>query len=550
LKAALTGYARTANEMTDETPPKEEDALASLSAEEIIECFGGIRPMAAKLGVPVTTVQGWKSRGRIPANRRSAIREAAAAHNIDLAAPVSGKAKEPVTISSVPVSVAVEESEDGTKEDKTPEEAAPAAAETEPAPEHAADAETESVADKSDHAEHADALDEGENSGFKWKAFVFVLLLLAAVGVAVYWTVPRPNAPTPLPNTPSTPASPAPSESGDAAPATPEQAAPETPTNTPAQQPLETPAKAPAEAEAKPERPAPETAPETAKKTAPEQAGAGAGKAPAAAPAPDRSAELAAAQRAVSEKTKALGEQLSALADRANKLGAEDQALAAKMNQQVAEIREQIAALRSALGDMQGKLQKAGQPRATGSARIALHALLLGQLEAEINAGRPYRAPLDRFRGAVQAPEVGKLLAALDSRADSGIPNRAELEKRFRVLLRELALTPAEPALAPDAAAEPGETFLGWLRARLKGLVSVRRVAGPGPLPPLSKAEAAVMAGDLVKAAGILDAAGAAKAKVWIADVRAHAAAEETLAKLRLHIGAALEKAAGVGKAR
>ncbi len=54
------------------------------NASEIIERFGGIRPMAAKIDTPVTTVQGWKKRDVIPANRRDQIMSAAADHNIDL----------------------------------------------------------------------------------------------------------------------------------------------------------------------------------------------------------------------------------------------------------------------------------------------------------------------------------------------------------------------------------------------------------------------------------------------------------------------------------
>ena len=54
------------------------------NAEEIIERFGGIRPMASKMDVPVTTVQGWKKRGVIPANRLAEIISAAADNDVDL----------------------------------------------------------------------------------------------------------------------------------------------------------------------------------------------------------------------------------------------------------------------------------------------------------------------------------------------------------------------------------------------------------------------------------------------------------------------------------
>ncbi len=54
------------------------------NAEEIIDRFGGIRPAATKLGAAVTTVQGWKDRGRIPAARRQEILDAAAENGIDL----------------------------------------------------------------------------------------------------------------------------------------------------------------------------------------------------------------------------------------------------------------------------------------------------------------------------------------------------------------------------------------------------------------------------------------------------------------------------------
>ena len=54
------------------------------NAVEVIERFGGIRPMAKKMDVAVTTVQGWKKRDVIPGARRQSVISAAKEHEIDL----------------------------------------------------------------------------------------------------------------------------------------------------------------------------------------------------------------------------------------------------------------------------------------------------------------------------------------------------------------------------------------------------------------------------------------------------------------------------------
>lgn len=53
-------------------------------AGPIIAAFGGIRPMANKLDVPVSTVQGWKQRDTIPAARMDDIRKIAEDNGISL----------------------------------------------------------------------------------------------------------------------------------------------------------------------------------------------------------------------------------------------------------------------------------------------------------------------------------------------------------------------------------------------------------------------------------------------------------------------------------
>jgi hypothetical protein len=60
-------------------------ATRTLPVDAVIERFGGIRPMASKLDVPVTTVQGWKERGQIPERRWPEIEAAAVRHGVSLA---------------------------------------------------------------------------------------------------------------------------------------------------------------------------------------------------------------------------------------------------------------------------------------------------------------------------------------------------------------------------------------------------------------------------------------------------------------------------------
>ncbi len=54
------------------------------NAAQIIEAFGGIRPMSTKINVAVTTIQGWKKRGTIPLARKNIIFKAALDNKVDL----------------------------------------------------------------------------------------------------------------------------------------------------------------------------------------------------------------------------------------------------------------------------------------------------------------------------------------------------------------------------------------------------------------------------------------------------------------------------------
>ncbi len=69
---------------TDKNTTAQQPEAAEAPALAIIEAFGGIRPMAKQLGLAVSTVQGWKERSAIPANRHDQIRAAAQKNSINI----------------------------------------------------------------------------------------------------------------------------------------------------------------------------------------------------------------------------------------------------------------------------------------------------------------------------------------------------------------------------------------------------------------------------------------------------------------------------------
>uniref|UniRef100_UPI00345FE9C1 carph-isopro domain-containing protein n=1 Tax=Pelagibius sp. TaxID=1931238 RepID=UPI00345FE9C1 len=102
----------------------------------VIELFGGIRPMAKDLGVAVSTVQGWKERESIPANRHDQIRAAAGKKGLTLDAELLRAAALPGGGSGQPPVI------EGEVQKPT------SASESKPAPSTSADKQAEKPAEK------------------------------------------------------------------------------------------------------------------------------------------------------------------------------------------------------------------------------------------------------------------------------------------------------------------------------------------------------------------------------------------------------------------
>lgn len=78
------GSEQPESEPSAQPAPDSPPTPGGTAVERIIERFGGIRPMAHKLDMPVTTVQGWKKRGAIPLSRHADLRAAAAKFSLAL----------------------------------------------------------------------------------------------------------------------------------------------------------------------------------------------------------------------------------------------------------------------------------------------------------------------------------------------------------------------------------------------------------------------------------------------------------------------------------
>ena len=160
----------------------------------------------------------------------------------------------------------------------------------------------------------------------------------------------------------------------------------------------------------------------------------------------------------------------------------------------------------------------------------ALAALKIGEALA---SGRPYKAELALLAGVAAIEAEVK---ALSVRAEVGVSTRAALIERF-----------AAAAAAAMRSADPGDDLWSQAIAKLKGLVSVRRVAPGDDLDGrLARAERALGAGDLAQALAALDGLpeGAANAlAAWRADAEARLAAERALDRTIQALAAGLPRA-------
>jgi hypothetical protein len=203
---------------------------------------------------------------------------------------------------------------------------------------------------------------------------------------------------------------------------------------------------------------------------------------------------------------------------------------------EIADLRQQLAKLASTITELGTRIDAAEKaiaaekatpaPSAADPADSALLLTLL-RIRDAVEVARPFAAEYDAFTALAQPrPEAAAAAAPLAEPAKTGVASRAVLVARLHALAG--AITTAE---APPAEPDWSDKVL----ARLRGLVTIRRIDSAGQSEPeaaVSAAERALRGGDLAAAIAALDRlAGppAEAARPWLQMARQRLAVEAAL---------------------
>jgi hypothetical protein len=580
--------------MSDTNGPDPTDSPPGLpgnAAERIIERFGGIRPMASKVEVPVTTVQGWKKRGAIPSNRHPDLIAAAARHNIALdpaeleaAAPADERGADPAHEPVEPEAVAVPldignfPDPDGRPADARDPDAAPGATSRDPA----------AGAPAGEGEEHHPALSEAalepasttsgttpggtratagvydgpaqRRGGGGLAATALVLSLVALAGAATSpWWAPGLLGPVlgspdrgggdlerrvadldqrlqQLANRPATPTPPAvagaPGTDGSAFErriAEIEQRLQGGTAGTPAPD-AATPAPSPAEGSGEEIARRVDALEERIQQVASAPSADGSGE--------EIARRIDALEQRVQQVASApppppdtrVQEQVGQLDQRLDQLAQslqQVQGSGGQVGSQVASLTQELAQLRERTQQLAQDLSQ----RRNAEARAEALAMAAAQVRAATQTSQPFGEEVQAMRGlGADDPAVGQAIETLSAHAQSGVPSRARLAERFSQLSGDIARA--------GAVGDEG-SWTDQALSKVNALISIRRPAGEaqgdGPSAVVSRAEARLDEGDLkgaVDELSTLQGPAAETARPWLDDARARLAVDEAAAAL------------------
>jgi hypothetical protein len=211
-------------------------------------------------------------------------------------------------------------------------------------------------------------------------------------------------------------------------------------------------------------------------------------------------------------------------------------------------IEQQLGALDKITADLKqsvAALEKTAQAQPATDPRNTALALVLLQIREAVDLGRPFGAEYQALVTlAGDRRELAAAAAPLAGPAESGVASRVVLVGRLR-------------QLAPQIATADAPSSRGWtaqMVARLRGLVTIRRVGGSGQSPAeaaVSDAQHDLAVGDLARAVAALDhldGAHGAAAEPWLNMAKDRLAVEAALRQVQTALAASLGVAVPAGK--
>jgi hypothetical protein len=212
-------------------------------------------------------------------------------------------------------------------------------------------------------------------------------------------------------------------------------------------------------------------------------------------------------------------------------------------------IKEEISRFGSTTADLSQRLSdldRVVQSQGAADRSDALLALLLLQMREAVEQARPFRAEYNAFTTLARNTDLAPAAEPLAEAARNGVASHAVLAKRLAELGGQVS-PPAEPS--PDS--DWGNQAL----ARLRGLVTIRRIGGTaqtGPEAAERASQAALARGDLAGAVAALEAPDAANGdaiRPWLRMARERLAAETALDHLQELLTVRLDSTRAPGSA-
>jgi hypothetical protein len=226
-----------------------------------------------------------------------------------------------------------------------------------------------------------------------------------------------------------------------------------------------------------------------------------------------------------------LEQRLTAIETQSASRMASDTAASKDMQQELSRLGKVDGDLADRVAALERTAQSQDKPELRADAMLAL---LLGQMREAIEQARPFPAEFDAFTRLARGSDLAAAAQPLAEPARNGVASRAVLAKGLTELAGRMAVSD-EPAAKS-----------GWREqtlARLRGLVTIRRIDGSshtgsnsGSDGAVGAAQAALARGDLAGAVGAIESltgADVETARPWLLMARERLAAEAALDRIQ-----------------